>query len=98
MIEASPDMHMESEKEWYYGNADKERLGPYSYDEVGSLNKVLGQDRVSSVMEKSWKSGKWQNHFPDLEKSWNLKKRPKSWKNHGISKCIDHGKIMEFCF
>ncbi len=45
-------------------------------------------DRVSSVMAKSWNSWKWQNHFPDLEKSWNLKKRPNSWKNHGISKCI----------
>ncbi len=22
----------------------------------------------------------WQNHFPDLENAWNLKKRPKSWK------------------
>ncbi len=34
---------------------------------------------VSSVMEKSWKSGKRQNHFPDVEKSWNLQKRPESW-------------------
>ena len=33
-------------------------------------------------------------HFPDLEKSWNLEKRPKSWKNHGISK-YPYGKIME---
>ncbi len=33
-------------------------------------------------------------HFPDLEKSWNLKKRPKSWKNHGISK-YPHGKNFE---
>ncbi len=30
----------------------------------------------------------------NLEKSWNLKKRPKSWKNHGISK-FPYGKIME---
>ena len=34
VIEAAPDMRRESEKEWYYGNADKERLGPYSFDEV----------------------------------------------------------------
>ena len=34
VIEASPDMRRDSEKEWYYGNADKERLGPYSFDEV----------------------------------------------------------------
>ena len=34
VIEAAPDMRRESEKEWYYGNADKERLGPYSFEEV----------------------------------------------------------------
>ena len=34
MIEAGADMKRESEKEWYYGNKDKERLGPYSYEEV----------------------------------------------------------------
>ena len=27
-------MKRDNEKEWYYGNADKERLGPYSFDEV----------------------------------------------------------------
>ena len=26
--------YAEKEKEWYYGNMDKERLGPYSFDEV----------------------------------------------------------------
>ena len=40
MIEASPDMHMESEKEWYFGNAEKERLGPYSYEEVSVILKL----------------------------------------------------------
>ena len=34
VIEAFADMKRESEKEWYYGNKDKERLGPYSYEEV----------------------------------------------------------------
>ena len=27
-------MKRESEKEWYFGNADKERRGPFSYEEV----------------------------------------------------------------
>jgi len=27
-------MKRESEKEWYFGNADKERSGPYSFQEV----------------------------------------------------------------
>lgn len=37
VIEASPDMKRESEKEWYFGNKDKERLGPYSFDEVSTF-------------------------------------------------------------
>ena len=34
MIEAGADMKREGEKEWYFGNADKERLGPYSIEEM----------------------------------------------------------------
>ncbi len=34
VIEAGADMKRTSEKEWYFGNVDKERLGPYSYEEV----------------------------------------------------------------
>ncbi|XP_069068012.1 dnaJ homolog subfamily C member 13 isoform X2 [Pleurodeles waltl] len=34
VIEASPDMKRESEKEWYFGNVDKERSGPYSFVEM----------------------------------------------------------------
>lgn len=37
VIEASPDMRRDSEKEWYYGNKDKERLGPFSYEELKDL-------------------------------------------------------------
>ncbi|XP_064598102.1 dnaJ homolog subfamily C member 13-like isoform X2 [Liolophura sinensis] len=39
VIEASPDMKRESEKEWYFGNKDKERLGPYSFDEMKDFYK-----------------------------------------------------------
>lgn len=35
VLEAAPDMKRESEKEWYFGNADKERRGPFSFEEVG---------------------------------------------------------------
>ncbi|CAG05511.1 unnamed protein product [Tetraodon nigroviridis] len=34
VLEASPDMKRESEKEWYFGNADKERRGPFSFEEM----------------------------------------------------------------
>ena len=37
MIEAFADMKRDSEKEWYYGNKDKERLGPYSYSVLGGM-------------------------------------------------------------
>uniref|UniRef100_A0A8D2LW72 DnaJ heat shock protein family (Hsp40) member C13 n=1 Tax=Varanus komodoensis TaxID=61221 RepID=A0A8D2LW72_VARKO len=37
VIEAAPDMKRESEKEWYFGNADKERSGPYSFNEMQEL-------------------------------------------------------------
>lgn len=31
----------ESEKEWYFGNADKERSGPYGFHEVCVLEKLF---------------------------------------------------------
>lgn len=34
VLEAGADMKRESEKEWYFGNADKERRGPFSFEEV----------------------------------------------------------------
>uniref|UniRef100_A0A3B3VS99 DnaJ heat shock protein family (Hsp40) member C13 n=1 Tax=Poecilia latipinna TaxID=48699 RepID=A0A3B3VS99_9TELE len=34
VLEASPDMKREGEKEWYFGNADKERRGPFSFEEM----------------------------------------------------------------
>ena len=35
LLEASPEMmQRDSEKEWYYGNKEKERLGPFSFKEV----------------------------------------------------------------
>lgn len=33
-------MRRESEKEWYFGNADKERRGPFSFEQVWSINKA----------------------------------------------------------
>lgn len=34
-------MKRESEKEWYFGNADKERSGPYGFHEVCVLKKLF---------------------------------------------------------
>ncbi len=45
-------------------------------------------------MENHGKPGKLKKPFPDLEKSWNLKKKGQ---NHGILKYL-YGKIMENVF
>ena len=43
---------------------------------------------------KSWKTWKMKNAFSRPGKIMEFEKRPKSWKNHGISKYL-YGKIME---
>ena len=43
VIEAGSDMKRDSEKEWYFGNKEKERLGPYSFEEVRN-EELLGPD------------------------------------------------------
>ncbi|XP_042237903.1 dnaJ homolog subfamily C member 13-like isoform X4 [Homarus americanus] len=37
VIEASPDMARDSEKEWYYQGSNKERAGPYSFKELKEI-------------------------------------------------------------
>ena len=34
-------MQRDSEKEWYYGNKEKERLGPFSFKEVSNATSIL---------------------------------------------------------
>ncbi|XP_078270124.1 dnaJ homolog subfamily C member 13 isoform X5 [Rhinoraja longicauda] len=53
VIEAAPDMKRESEKEWYFGNADKERLGPYSFEEM----KEFWKDGVLTPKTRCWAQG-----------------------------------------
>lgn len=53
VIEAGADMKRDSEKEWYYGNADKERLGPYSFEEM----KDLWKENVINAKTRCWAQG-----------------------------------------
>lgn len=53
VIEAGADMKRESEKEWYYGNKDKERLGPYSYDEL----KRFWEEGTVHAKTRCWAQG-----------------------------------------
>ena len=59
---------------------------------------IKGQSlsKLSSGFPASWinKTRKWQNHFLDLENSWNLVKRPKLWKNTWNT----WKNIIQFCF
>ena len=42
LLEASPElMKRDSEKEWYYGNKEKERLGPFSFEEVSTTKSIF---------------------------------------------------------
>ncbi|KAK2171867.1 hypothetical protein NP493_1017g02051 [Ridgeia piscesae] len=53
VIEAAPDSHRESEKEWYFGNADKERLGPYSFMEM----KDFWKEGMVNAKTRCWAQG-----------------------------------------
>jgi DnaJ family protein C protein 13 len=39
VLESSTTMTRENEKEWYYGKQDKEKVGPYSFNEIKDLHK-----------------------------------------------------------
>ncbi len=55
-IEASDDAARDSqEKEWYYGNADKERNGPVSFAEMCELF----ENKVVTSKTKVWAQGSY---------------------------------------
>ena len=57
-IEASPDQHTDSEKEWYFSNKEKQREGPYSFREVLSCVSAHTHTHThcSAVYNKLWKT------------------------------------------
>lgn len=58
VIEASPDMARDTEKEWYYGNVEKERLGPYSFHdmkEFWSEGKINSKTRCWAQGMDGWR-------------------------------------------
>ncbi|CAI8017294.1 DnaJ homolog subfamily C member 13 [Geodia barretti] len=52
-LEASPDQQRDTEKEWYYGNKDKERDGPYSFGEM----KELWKESTIHQKTRCWAQG-----------------------------------------
>ncbi|XP_072047448.1 dnaJ homolog subfamily C member 13-like isoform X2 [Amphiura filiformis] len=53
VIEAAPDMMVSSEKEWYYGNVERERLGPFSFAEM----KDLWNEGTLTAKTRCWSQG-----------------------------------------
>ncbi|XP_005092836.1 dnaJ homolog subfamily C member 13 isoform X2 [Aplysia californica] len=53
VIEASPDMQRDSEKEWYFGNKEKERLGPFSFEEM----KAFYEEGTLHAKTRCWAQG-----------------------------------------
>ncbi|GFS52720.1 dnaJ homolog subfamily C member 13 [Trichonephila inaurata madagascariensis] len=53
VIEASPEMMMMTEKEWYYRNAEKERYGPFGFNEI----KDLWTEGVIHPKTRCWAQG-----------------------------------------
>ncbi|XP_042910016.2 dnaJ homolog subfamily C member 13 isoform X1 [Parasteatoda tepidariorum] len=53
VIEASPEQMQMTEKEWYYRNAEKERHGPFGFNEM----KELYADEVITPKTRCWAQG-----------------------------------------
>ncbi|XP_076821267.1 dnaJ homolog subfamily C member 13-like isoform X2 [Clavelina lepadiformis] len=54
VIEATPEMMAgASEKEWYFGNKERERLGPYSFQEM----KDFWEDGTLTAKSRCWAQG-----------------------------------------
>ncbi|CAB3992239.1 dnaJ homolog subfamily C member 13-like [Paramuricea clavata] len=67
LLEAAPDSGLGGEKEWYYGNKEKERLGPFSFDEM----KDFGEEEAINPSTRCWCQGMdgWRplQHIPQLK-------------------------------
>ncbi|XP_064647249.1 dnaJ homolog subfamily C member 13-like isoform X1 [Lineus longissimus] len=71
LLEASPDMYSrDTEKEWYFGNKEKERLGPYSYQEM----KELWEVGTVNAKTRCWSQGMdgWRPLLTVPQLKWSL--------------------------
>nr|CAB3238835.1 dnaJ homolog subfamily C member 13 [Phallusia mammillata] len=71
VIEASAEMlSREGEKEWYFGNKEKERLGPYSFQEM----KDFWQDGILNAKSRCWAQGMdgWRPLHSVTQLKWSL--------------------------
>lgn len=53
VIEAPPELQISNEKEWYYGNVERERLGPFSFHEM----KEKWEEGILNPKTRCWAQG-----------------------------------------
>ncbi|UJR33077.1 hypothetical protein I4U23_020536 [Adineta vaga] len=70
VLESSSTMTRESEKEWYYGKQDKEKLGPYSFNEIKDLYKEGTFDAKTRYWAQGLDGWKTIDRIPQLK--WTL--------------------------
>ncbi|XP_019858666.1 PREDICTED: dnaJ homolog subfamily C member 13 [Amphimedon queenslandica] len=70
VIEAAPDQGGNSEKEWYFGNREREREGPYSFEEM----KELWTGETLHPKSRCWAQGMegWKPLDQIAQLKWNL--------------------------
>ncbi|XP_053386463.1 dnaJ homolog subfamily C member 13-like isoform X2 [Mercenaria mercenaria] len=95
VIEAGADMKRESEKEWYYGNKDKERLGPYSYEEL----KRFYDEGIVHAKTRCWAQGMdgWRplQSVPQLK--WTLLATGQAVMNESDLGCLILNMFIKMC-
>ncbi|KAG1687435.1 DnaJ subfamily C member 13 [Nymphon striatum] len=70
LIEGSPDMIRDTEKEWYFGNPEKERLGPFSFNEM----KTFWKEGKLNAKTRCWAQGMdgWRPLHSAPQLKWTL--------------------------
>ena len=70
VLESSTTMSRENEKEWYYGKQDKEKLGPFSFQEL----KEFHQEGLFDGKTKFWAQGLdgWKTMDRIAQLKWTL--------------------------
>ncbi|XP_033101582.1 dnaJ homolog subfamily C member 13-like isoform X2 [Anneissia japonica] len=95
VIEASPDMEMAMEKEWYYGNKERERLGPYSLKEL----KELWEARHVTAKTRCWAQGLdgWRPLHAIPQLKWKLLATGQQVMNESDLACLILNMLIRIC-
>lgn len=95
-IEASSDATKDSqEKEWYYGNVDKERNGPISFSELNDLFK----EKVIHAKTKVWAQGLegWRLLQQVAQLKWTLLAKGQAVMNESEMSALILSMLVQIC-